>query len=181
MYITIFSVTRAEASLDKLQELNTSCTVQIIDRLDVDKILEEKYNGVIITEAYGIDWAKDGNAPNKNEINIYQLNYTLRENKIGLILTECLSMYGYIFTDFGTDYQIINTGVEESQLRIKDITFEKEAVVIMKYCPEGTFREGDTVEFLNLEGSKGLHMLNEKEFKVLEVIGSGKNNRIRIN
>ena len=112
-------------------------------------------------------------------INIYQFNYELREHKIGLTITETLGMYGYIFNDFGDEYHIQNTGIEEHKIEIKDITFEEQCIVILSYTDEELyFLEGDIIEFLNLEGSKGIHMLNEKEFTVIEVIGDDK---IRVN
>lgn len=36
------------------------------------------------------------------------------------------------------------------------------------------FQANDIIEFLNMDGSKGIHMLNEREFRVVDVLGENK-------
>lgn len=168
------NISRADASVDALKILNNQVGVKVIPELSITQILESQYNGVIITEAYGLDWSDSLDKPN----NIYRINYDLREHKIGLILSEALGQYSYIFNDFGEGYKVLSTGIEEEQLPIKDMTFEDECIITTKYACRDEFKENDIVEFLNLEGNRGLHMLNEKEFRILEIIGS---NKIKIN
>ena len=79
-------------------------------------------------------------------------------------------MYGYIFNDFGDHFKIINTGIEEDRFKIKDMTFESECVLTFNYECVDTFEVGDIVEFLNLEGSLGIQLLNEKEYHIVEYI-----------
>lgn len=79
-------MSRASASLEKLQILNNHVKVNVIEEFTPELIFKNEYNGVIITEAYGLDWSKTGTADN----DIYNLNYKLREKNVGFIITECM-------------------------------------------------------------------------------------------
>ncbi|CAI2375203.1 unnamed protein product [Moneuplotes crassus] len=169
-------ITRAEASLKQLKILNNGVEVKVIPELDLTEIIEGecKYNCVIVTEAYGLNWEEDS----QDSLNIYNLNNLCRKHNISFILAEALGFYGYIFNDFGDEYRVQSTGIEEEQIAIKDMTYSPECVITTRAKCSEYFEEDDIVEFLNLEGSKGIHMLNEKEYQILELVGS---NKIRIN
>ena len=164
---------RAEATIKGIKALNRHVEWKVIDQFDIQQIIEHKYDGVIITESYGLDWSSDTDLC----LNIYKINYELRNNDIGFILAEAWGMYGYLFNDFGDNFSIINTGIEEEKTKIKDITFENEWVVTFKYELENALKVNDIVEFLNLEGSTGIKLLNEKEYHIVEIIDQ---NNIRI-
>ena len=53
------STSRAEASLEKLAILNHETVLKVVPEFKIKDIIAENYNGVIITEAYGIDWCKN--------------------------------------------------------------------------------------------------------------------------
>jgi len=170
-------ISRADASVKELKRLNNGVDVKVIPEMKFENIVEgenKKYDWVIITEAYGINWEAD----NQDELNIYTFNNLLRKNNISFILAETGGFFGYIFNDFGDDYRVQSTGIEEEQIAIKDMTFAPEWVITTRAKCSEYFEQDDIVEFLNLEGSKGIHMLNEKEYQILELIGT---NKIRIN
>ena len=157
--------------MEQLSKLNTQVDVQVMSAFSSEEIIAHGYDGVIITEAYGLDWTEAG----ASATNIYQLNYELRHKKIALIVTECLGMYGYVFNDFGEEYKIHSTGIEEKQLNIKEISFQEECLVTTFGKCDDIFIRDDIVEFLNIEGSQGLHMLNEKEYQITEIVDRNQN------
>lgn len=170
--------TRAEASVDALRRLNNHVIINVIPELTLESLKSkenDKYDGVIITEAYGIDWSSQSPS---SSLNIYDLNFMLRHQGTCLLLTETGGLFGYCFNDFGEEYRVLSTGIEEEQLLIKQITFEPECVVTTFADSSECFEKDDIVEFLNIEGAMGIHVLNEKEYQILELIGDHK---IRIN
>jgi ubiquitin-activating enzyme E1 len=171
------NLSRADASISELKKLNNGVDVKVVSEFKLENILSEStknYDAVIITEAYGLNWDADSS----DDLNVYNLNNILRKNQIAFMLAETGGLFGYLFNDFGDVYRVQSTGIEEEQIVIKDMTYEPDCIISTRARCSDYFAQDDVIEFLNLEGSRGIHMINEKEFNILEIIGK---NKIRIN
>ena len=94
---------------------------------------------------------------------IDKIDKECREKGIKLIYGVCLGLAGYVFTDFGPKYNILDeTGEENQSYLIKNITKEKNALVTIDTI-QGTnnlsLGDGDYVYF---KGVEGMTELNEE-------------------
>ena len=115
-------VNRDEACLKKLSQLNSYVKVDLLkveQKNNIDDYIKSfcekinKYNVVVFTELHPMYF-------------IDKIDKECREKGIKLIYGVCLGLAGYVFTDFGPKYNILDeTGEENQSYLIKNITKEK--------------------------------------------------------
>ena len=157
---------RDEACLEKLKNLNSYVKVDVFkieQKNNIDEYIQlfcekmKKYNVVVFTELHPMYF-------------IDKIDKACRENKIKLIYGMCLGLVGYIFTDFGPEYTIIDeTGEEIQSYIVKNITKEKYGLVTIDTIQETNqlaIGDGDYVYF---KGVEGMTELNEegREFQII--------------
>ena len=152
-------VNRDEACLKKLSQLNSYVKVDLFkveQKNNIDDYIKSfcekinKYNVVVFTELHPMYF-------------IDKIDKECREKGIKLIYGVCLGLAGYVFTDFGPKYNILDeTGEENQSYLIKNITKEKNALVTIDTI-QGTnnlsLGDGDYVYF---KGVEGMTELNEE-------------------
>jgi ubiquitin-activating enzyme E1 len=140
-------ISRAEACMVKLKELNPYVTVNIVSSNDHETL--NKYHCVVITEQVA-DIEK-----------LIQMNEHCRSKNIGFILTQSLGAYGMAFVDFGKDFKCNdNNGEEPKTFNVVSITQDKEAICTVHEDKRHTFGDGDYVRFIEVEG---MDQINETE------------------
>ena len=152
-------INRDEACLKKLSQLNSYVKVDLFkveQKNNIDDYIKSfcekinKYNVVVFTELHPMYF-------------IDKIDKECREKGIKLIYGVCLGLAGYVFTDFGPKYNILDeTGEENQSYLIKNITKEKNALVTIDNI-QGTnnlsLGDGDYVYF---KGVEGMTELNEE-------------------
>jgi ubiquitin-activating enzyme E1 len=92
---------RAEASVEKLQELNPYVKVAVIPKLGKEELAN--YDFVCVTEVFGsID-------------DVIELNEAARSAKKGFLLSQTLGLAGYAFVDFGDEFLVRDADGEDTK------------------------------------------------------------------
>jgi ubiquitin-activating enzyme E1 len=134
-------ISRAQATLTELRDLNPYVRVNVIDTLNFDD--HKNYNVVVYTE----------NMTNLN--NIMQVNALCRDLNIGFILTETLGLLGYAFVDYGENHKIFDhNGESTKSFMVVSISNEEKATVTVHEDKRHSYEEGDYVSFTEIEGLK---------------------------
>ena len=94
-------VSRGQASIDKLQELNPYVKVENLQSLTLDD--HKNYNVVCYTEVFG------------NIDDVIQVNEQCRKNGSGFILSQCMGPAGFAFLDYGDNFQINDADGEDTK------------------------------------------------------------------
>ena len=135
--------------------------------------LFSKYHCVVFTEIH----------TSLNDV--IQWNNQLRAQKKVTILTQCLGLYGYIFSDFGDEHMVIDSDGERTQNFIvsdveKSVNAEDPSkshlIVFVHEDKRHTFHDDSFVKFREIQG---MTELNESEPLKIEVI-NGYSFRIRV-
>ena len=102
-----------------------------------------KYDLLIFCDVYDVD-------------RVIKINSTLRENRVetGVIFTGQLGFYGYLYSDFGQEFKMLNTGKQLPVLLIENITSENEGKVTLNKQFKHDFQHGDFIRIDNVEGMK---------------------------
>lgn len=87
-------MTRSEACLTQLKELNPSCTVNSTKDSSIEYI-SKNFECVVVLDHYNRDY-------------LVNLNKECRKNKVGFILAGNLGLYGYTFIDFGDAHKVFD-------------------------------------------------------------------------
>lgn len=139
----------AEATKDKLAELNAYVPISILDSLDD----LTKFKCIVST-----------NISLEQQV---QINTITHANNIGYIHADVRGLFGQLFVDFGEKFTIIDqTGEEPLQGIVSDI--EKNGTVTMLDDNRHGFQDGDYVKFTEVEG---MPKLNEGQPHKVEVLG----------
>ncbi|KAL4461677.1 hypothetical protein ABPG72_016686 [Tetrahymena utriculariae] len=148
----IGKVTRAEASLGQLKELNPYCKVSVHTG-QITKELLADFDVVVITDNY-------------NQDEIVDINAYCRANKKGFIYSGILGLYGLCFVDFGDSHSVFDTNGEEPRNSIVvGVTQDAEGLVTVHEDKRHGFQSGDFVTFREIQG---MSELNDKVFKIEE-------------
>lgn len=95
----IGKVTRADASVGMLRELNPYCKVSVFTgKIDLSYLVD--FDIVVITDNY-------------DEGEIVEINNYCRANKKGFIYSGMLGLYGFGFVDFGESHNVFDMNGEE--------------------------------------------------------------------
>ena len=102
----IGTVSRAEASINQLKELNSTVQVSVLVQFSEAEITKDKYDVVVITEnLFG------------SEI-LEQIDQKCRESKIGFILAENMGLASYVFVDYGLEHVVTDRDGETTKQSI---------------------------------------------------------------
>jgi ubiquitin-activating enzyme E1 len=111
------NTSRAEASVEKLKELNNYVKVDVVSG-DLNSEICKDYDVVVVTELFG---STEG---------LFKLNEDLRAENKGFILSLSLGAYGFTFVDYGNEFMVHDeTGEDTKSYIVTSITNEKEAIV----------------------------------------------------
>mgnify|MGYP006274108109 CR=1 FL=1 len=131
---------RADASVDKLRELNPYVKVDVVSG-DLTAEICKNYDVVVFTELF------------QSTEELFKLNETLRAEKKGFILTQALGAYGYTFVDFGDEFSVLDdTGEETKSFIVTNITNDKEPIVTIHDDKRHSFHDDSYVKFTEVQG-----------------------------
>ena len=133
-------VSRAEAWLSGLKELNDDVTVEIVEK-EITEELWKLYSLVIVTELF---WSSE---------QLFRINEAWRENGTGFILAQTLGLYGYTFVDFGDNFVIQDLDGEDlKSFIITNITNDKQAEVCLHSSARHSFHDKSMVQISEVQG-----------------------------
>lgn len=93
-------ISRAQACLDQLTELNQHVKVDVLSSLSLQDYL--KYNVVCFTERF------------LSISDLEEVNEICRSNGVGFILSETLGLAGYAFVDYGINHVVSDPNGEKT-------------------------------------------------------------------
>lgn len=134
------SKSRADASADKLRELNPYVKVDVVSAAVTEDTCQD-YDLVIVTELF------------HNIEELCRLNEALRAAKKGFILSQTLGAYGYTFVDYGDEFMILDeTGEDTKSFIVTSIDNAQEPVVTVHDDKRHSFHDGSYVKFTEVQG-----------------------------
>lgn len=105
----IGKVTRAEASISDLKDLNPGVIIEAVNNTDIEYIASN-YNCVVVLDHYDREY-------------LVKLNNACRQNNTGFIYAGNLGLYGFAFVDFGENHKVIDpNGEQEKSIHIAGIS-----------------------------------------------------------
>lgn len=160
-YITeahIGKMSRAEASIGQLKELNPLMDVNVI-KGPISKELVSKYNLVFVTEML---------IPVAELIGINEFCRKLTP-AIGFIVTMNLGLYGFTFVDLGPKFIVKDaTGESPSSYIMVHVMKGNPGIVRLHEDKKHSYSEGDYVKFREVEGMTELNSLPPTQIKVID-------------
>lgn len=148
-------ITRAEASIGKLQELNPYVNVTKIDTLTLED--HANYNVVLYTEVF------------ENIDQLIEVNEFCRQRSIGFILSTSFGPSGFAFLDYGTDFIVTDADGEETKsFIVVNATQADPCIVTVHEDKRHKFQDGDYVQFREVEGMTELNTLPPTEVTVID-------------
>ena len=143
-------VTRAEAVVEELTNLNPTVDVQVSKGYDI-AFLAGNFDCVVISDHY------DGEF-------LIELNKACRSKGVGFIYTGNLGLYGFGFVDFGDEHKVHDTNGEACKSSvIVGITQDADGLVYSHEDKRHGFEDGDYITFKEV---KGMTEVNGKTFKI---------------
>lgn len=150
--VDIGSKTRAEASLQRLTELNEYVEVNHYNG-EVTTDYLAQFDVVCFTDCYDREFL--------TKVNQFCRS---REKPIGFLWTGCLGLFGWTFVDFGDAHIVFDKDGEEClSTIITSISVDENSVVTCNDDKRHGFQDGDWVTFREVEG---MHELNDQKFKI---------------
>ncbi|CDH55984.1 poly rna transport protein [Lichtheimia corymbifera JMRC:FSU:9682] len=144
---------RAQVSQPRLAELNQYVPVHVLE----DDLTEEtlkRFKVVVVTE---MPWSKQ-----------LEVSEICHANNIHFISTEVRGLFGRIFNDFGSKFEVIDaTGEEPLTGMVAAITNDTEGVVTCLDETRHGLEDGDYVTFTEVKGMDGLNSSAPRKVKVL--------------
>lgn len=148
-------ISRANASFDKLQELNPYVKVQVIDTLPLDA--HAQYHVVCYTEIL------------ENIDKLIEVNEFCRAKNIGFILSTTFGPSGFAFLDYGTEFSINDADGEDTKAFIVvNATQSNPMIVTVHEDKRHKFQDGDYVSFKEVEGMTELNALPPTPITVID-------------
>lgn len=117
----------------------------------------DQFEVVVFTDCYQVD-------------QLVNINNYCRSKNIGFILGGTLGVYGYCFTDFGSQYKNFDKdGEQNRQCIVTSISKEDKGLLVTVHeDKKHLFQDGDHVVFREVEG---MTQINDKTFKI-QVVSS---------
>lgn len=140
-------VSRAEACIGQLRELNPYVKVNFITELPMEA--HKNYNVALYTESImgGMDYFTEANK-------------FCRENRVGFIVSETLGAVGYVFLDYGQEFMVNDADGEQCKsFIVTHITNSNPAVVTVHEDKRHSYQDGDYVKFTEVEGMDDINNL----------------------
>jgi len=139
-------VSRAQASIGKLQELNPYVKVEAIDVLFLED--HAKYSVVCYTEIFD------------NIDKLIEVDVLCRASNIGFILTTTYGPSGFAFVDYGNEFIVTDADGEETKsFIIANATQTNPCIVTVHEDKRHKFQDGDYVKFVEVQGMTELNSL----------------------
>lgn len=151
-------VSRAEAAIGQLKELNPYMEVDVV-KGPINNDLLKKYSLVIVTELI-IPMA-----------DLIKANEFCRSQKtpIGFIMTLNMGLYGCSFVDFGPKFMVKDaTGESPRSYIVVNITKDNPGIVYLHDIKKHDFNDGDYVKFKEVEGMDELNSMEPIKIKVID-------------
>ncbi|CAO3647182.1 unnamed protein product [Mucor fragilis] len=143
---------RAKVTQPKLAELNPYVPVHLLEGELTEEVLK-KYKVVVVTEM-----------PLSKQLAISEICHA---NNIHFISTEVRGLFGRIFNDFGSKFEIIDTtGEEPLHGMIANISKEEEGIVTCLDEVRHGLEDGDYVTFKEIQGMTELNDITPRKVKV---------------
>ncbi|CAI2378865.1 unnamed protein product [Moneuplotes crassus] len=131
--------TRAEASIEKLRELNPYVKVDAVT--GEINLLASNYDVVVVTELF------------QTTEELFKLNEDLRAQDKGFILSQTFGVYGYTFVDYGDNFMIRDeTGEDTKSFIVTSISNEAEAICTVHDDKRHTFHDDTYIQFSEVQG-----------------------------
>ena len=148
-------VSRADACISKLQELNPYVKVAAVQTISISEL--KNYNVVCVTEVHeSID-------------KVIEINEACRANGSGFILSCCFGPSGFAFVDYGNEFSIQDQDGEETKAFIVvNVTQANPAIVTVHEDKRHKFQDGDHVQFREIVGMTELNGLGPTEIEVID-------------
>ncbi|EGR27187.1 ubiquitin-activating enzyme e1, putative [Ichthyophthirius multifiliis] len=141
---------RADASLETLQQLSLYCQIKV-HKEEINNEFLSQFNVVVFTDFY-------------DKQKLIEYNNFCRKNNIGFILSANLGLYGFLFVDFGDKHLVQDIDGEQiKQASISSISQDKQAQITVEDDKKLKFQNGDTVQFQEVQG---MTELNGKQFQI---------------
>ncbi|KAI8087746.1 ubiquitin-activating emzyme E1 [Gilbertella persicaria] len=143
---------RAQVTQPKLAELNQYVPVHLLEgELTQDNL--KKYKVVVVTDM-----------PLSQQLAISEICHA---NNIHFISTEIRGLFGRIFNDFGSKFEVIDTNGEEPlHGMIANISKEQEGIVTCLDEVRHGLEDGDYVTFKEIQGMTELNDITPRKVKV---------------
>ena len=148
-------ISRADASISKLQELNPYVKVQAIPSLNLED--HTNYHVVCYTENF------------ENIDRLIEVNELTRSKGIGFILSLAYGPSGIAFVDFGEDFVVTDAdGEETKQFIVANVTQTNPAIVTVHEDKRHKYQDGDYVTFREVQGMTQLNSLPPTQIEVID-------------
>lgn len=149
------TLTRANASIGKLQELNPYVKVQAIDSLSLED--HAHYNVVVYTEIF------------ENIDKVIEVDEFCRTRGIGFILASTYGPSGFTFLDYGNEFWVSDPDGEETKsFIVVNATQADPCIITVHEDKRHKFQDGDFVQFREVEGMQELNSLSPTEINVID-------------
>jgi ubiquitin-activating enzyme E1 len=137
---------RAEASYEKLQELNPYVKVQVTGSLSLED--HASFHVVCYTEVFqSIDEA-------------IKVNEFCRSKGVGFILSQNYGPAGFAFLDYGNDFSITDADGEDTKsFIVVSATQTNPLIITVHEDKRHKFQDGDYVKFTEVQGMTELNTL----------------------
>ncbi|RNA32502.1 ubiquitin-like modifier-activating enzyme 6 [Brachionus plicatilis] len=155
-------VNRAVACLDQLEQLNPYVKVECLSHdIDLeDENFLKKFDCIIMTEE-------------KNFQKLIKINQLCRENGVNFLLSNTFGLFGYSFTDFGDNFQVIDAdGEDYKDVFISKITKDQNQFTVE--CLDLRNHNLESGDLIKITELKGLSELNDQIVKVSKIVNSFK-------
>jgi ubiquitin-activating enzyme E1 len=147
-------VSRANASFDKLQELNPYVKVQVVDHLSLED--HALYNVVCYTEIF------------ENIDKLIEIDEFCRNRGVGFILSTTFGPSGFTFVDYGKDFIVTDADGEETKsFIVANATQGNPCIINVHEDKRHKFQDGDYVTFKEVQGMTELNSLPPTEVTVI--------------
>jgi ubiquitin-activating enzyme E1 len=146
---------RADASFEKLQELNPYVKVNVVSSLTLED--HANFHVVAYTEIF-------------NSIDqMIEVNEFVRSKNIGFILSQTYGPQGFTFLDYGNDFSITDADGEDTKsFIVVAATQTNPCIITVHEDKRHKFQDGDYVKFVEVEGMTELNALPPTKIQVID-------------
>ena len=137
---------RADASFEKLQELNPYVKVNVVSSLTLED--HANFHVVAYTEIF-------------NSIDqMIEVNEFVRSKNIGFILSQTYGPQGFTFLDYGNEFMITDADGEDTKsFIVVAATQTNPCIITVHEDKRHKFQDGDYLKFVEVEGMTELNSL----------------------
>lgn len=148
-------ISRAEASIGKLQELNPYVKVAAIPTLTLED--HANYHVVCYTEVF------------ENIDKLIEVDELCRSKGIGFIMSLAYGPSGIAFVDYGNEFMVTDAdGEETKQFIVTNVTQANPAIVTVHEDKRHKFQDGDYIQFREVQGMTELNQLPPTQIEVID-------------